>query len=98
MHGQIGITANRAGEMQVVRLRQSIMTKRLRKVARAFQAFQQTDFERLLFRFATNRGKQTLYLTAMRQIAYLVVKTEHELTILRQFVRVGVFVDAIDGG
>ena len=39
MHDQIGITPNRTGEMQVVRLRQSIMTKRLRKVARAFQTF-----------------------------------------------------------
>src|SRR6266446_7321833 len=98
MHDQIGITANRTGEMQVVRLGQSIVTKWLRKVARTFQTFQQTDFERLLFRFATDRGKQALYLTAMRQIADLVVKTKHELAILRQFFWIRIFVNAIDCG
>src|SRR5947208_14554884 len=96
MHHQIGITPNRTGEMEIVIFRQPIMPQRLRQIARAFQTFEQTNFQRLLFRFPAKRSEQTLELGAMRKIADLVVKTEHELAIFRQLLRVWIFVDTVD--
>src|SRR4029450_2900628 len=83
MHNQISTTANRAREMQVIGFSQSVMAKWLRKIARTFQAFEQTDLERLLLRFSANRSKQSLHLSPMRQVADFVTKAEHELAVFR---------------
>src|SRR4029077_3944326 len=96
MHDQIGVAPDRAREMQVVWLGQSIMSQWLRSVTSAFQTFQQTDLESLLFRFYANRSEQSLQIRPLRYIANLKVKTEHHRPILRQLLRIGIFVDAID--
>src|SRR5947208_10986597 len=85
---QIGITPDRTGEMQVIRLGQSVMAERLRKVTCAFQTFEESDLKRLLFGLSTECGKQPLQLHAMGQIADLVVKAKHEFAILCEFLRV----------
>src|SRR6478752_4423199 len=72
------------------------MSERLRIVASAFETFQQTDLQRLLFGFSADFGKQSLQFRAMRQIANLVTKTEDELTVLSQFFRIWIFMNAID--
>jgi len=51
MHHQIGITPDRAREMQIIRLRQAVMAERLGRVARAFQTFEESDLEGLLLSF-----------------------------------------------
>ena len=58
------------------------MPKRPRIIACPFKTFQQTDFQRLLFGFSADFGKQSLQFGAMREIANFVTKTERELTIL----------------
>src|SRR5947208_16111124 len=98
VHHEIGITPNRTGEMQIIRLGQSIVTERLRSVACAFQTFEQSDLESLLFGLSTECGKQPLQLHAMGQIADLVVKAKHEFAILCEFLRVWIFVNTIDSG
>ena len=52
MHHEIGVAADGAGEMRVVRLREAVVAERLRGITRALQAFEQPDLERLFFRFA----------------------------------------------
>src|SRR6266566_5923365 len=73
------------------------MTERLRSVACAFQTFQESDLESLLFGLSTECSKQPLQLRAMGQIADLVVKAEHEFAILCEFLRVWIFVNTVDG-
>src|SRR5262249_21395651 len=98
MHNQISIPPNRTGEVQVIYLGQPVMPERLRRVTGAFQAFKQSDLERLLFRFPTDRRNQSLQLSAMSQIANPVIETENEFAILCQFFRVWILMHAIDGG
>src|SRR5438876_11925402 len=98
MHHEIGITPNRTGEMQIIRLSQSVMAERLRSVPCALQTFEQSDLEGLLFGFSTECGQQPLQLSAMGQIADLVVKAKHEFAILCQFLRVWIFVNTVDSG
>src|SRR5262249_48111637 len=64
----------------------------------AFQAFEKSDLERLLFGLATDCGQQALQLSAMGQIPNSIIEAENELSILSEFLRVWVLVDAIDGG
>src|SRR6202140_1734507 len=96
MHDQVRITPDRTRKMRVVIFSQSIMSKRPGEVTRPLQTFEQGDLERLLFRFPANGNKQALQLGTMRQIANLVIKAERELTILREFFRVRIFMHAIN--
>src|SRR6266542_6265167 len=96
MHHQIGITPDGTGEMQIICFRQAIMTQRLRIVSGALEAFEQSDLERLLLGLSTDCAEQPLQLSAMSQIANPVIKAKHECSILGEFFRVWVFVDAID--
>jgi hypothetical protein len=41
-------------------------------------------------------GKQSLQFSAMREIADFVTKAQHELTVLCELFRIGIFVNAID--
>src|SRR2546423_13754954 len=96
MHEKVGITPDRTGEMQVIRLRQTIMPERPRIIASAFKTFQKTYLQRLLFGLSADFSKQSLQFSAMRQIANFVAETERELTVLCELVRIGIFVNAID--
>ena len=66
MHDQIGIAANWTGKVRVVGLGQTVMSKRLWQVARAFQALEQTNFQGLLLRLPAKRREQALQFYAMR--------------------------------
>src|SRR5438445_13552203 len=74
------------------------MAERLRRIAGAFQTFEQSDLESLFFGLSADRGEQPLQLSAVSQIADPVIKTEHEFAILCEFLRVWIFVNAVDGG
>jgi hypothetical protein len=54
VHHQIGVATDRAGEMGVVVFRQAIMPEGLRRIARAFQALQETNLQRWSFGFIAN--------------------------------------------
>src|SRR5437879_12194664 len=96
MHDQVRITPDRTREMRIVIFGQPVMSKRLGKVTRPLQTFEQGDLERLLFRFPANGSKQALQLGPMRQIADLIIKAERELAILREFLRVRIFMHPIN--
>ena len=81
MHDQICVAADRAREMQIIRFGQSVMPERLGGVTCALQAFEQTDLQRLLFRFAANRSEKSLDFFSVRKIADFVSKAEDELAI-----------------
>ena len=51
------------------------MSERLGRVTGALQTFQEPNFQRLLFRFATERREQPLKFSAMRQIAALCIRS-----------------------
>src|SRR5689334_16628851 len=74
------------------------MPERLGRIACAFQTLEQRDLERLLFGLATDCGQQALQLSAMGQIPNLIIEAENEFSILSEFLRVWIFVNAIDGG
>ena len=97
MDDEIGVTPDRAGEMGVVVFREAVMTERLGGVARALEALQQADLERLLLRLAARRGEQPLQLArGCVRSPDLVTVAQDELAIFRQLVRIGIFVDAVD--
>src|ERR1700680_667517 len=96
MHDQVRITPDRTRKVRVVIFSQSIMSKRLGKVTRPLQTFEQGDLERLLLRFPADGSEQALQLGTMRQIADLIIKAERELAILREFFRVRIFMHAIN--
>ena len=97
MDNEIGVTADGAGEMRVVIFRQTVMAERLRRITGPLQTFQEADLQRLLLRFASERGQQALQFRSLGQIADLVAVAEDQLPIFRQLLRIGIFVDAING-
>src|SRR4030095_6354486 len=72
------------------------MAERLRRVARALQAFEQTNFQRLLFWLAADRSEKALDFLSMRQIADLVTETQNKLAIFAELFRIRIFVNAVD--
>src|SRR6202790_2975645 len=96
MHDQVRITPDRTRKMRVVIFSQSIMSKRPGEVTRPLQTFEQGYLERLLFGFPANRSKQVLQLGTMRPIDDLIIKAARELTILLEFLRVRIFMHAVN--
>src|ERR1700757_3018147 len=74
------------------------MPERLGRVACAFQTLEQCDLERLLFRLATDCGQQALQLSSIGQIPNSMIEAENDFSILSEFLRVWIFVNAINGG
>src|SRR5438309_4071977 len=74
------------------------MPERLGRVACALQTLEQRDLERLLFGLATDCGQQALQLGTMGQIPHSIIEAENEFSILSEFLRVWIFMNAIDGG
>src|SRR6202011_4332248 len=91
MHDQIGVAPNRTGEMEIIRLGQTVMSERLRRVARPLQTFEQTDLKCLFFRLTADRGQKSLYFFPVREIADFVTKAENEFAIFAEFFRIGIF-------
>src|ERR1051325_2153714 len=96
MDNQIGIPADWTREMQIIRLGQTVMAKRLPRVPRSLQTFEETNFERLLFWFAANRGEKSLHFFALREIAHFVTETQNEFPIFAELFWIGIFMNAIN--
>ena len=64
--------------------------------ARALQTLQESDLERLFFRFPAQRSEQPLKFRSMGQIACLVMVAEDKSPKLSQFLRIRILVNAVD--
>ena len=73
------------------------MAERLGVVGRAFQAFQKRQLDRVFLRLAFDRREQLLHFPPLRQIAGLEAVARGKFAKIRQPIRIGIFVDPVDG-
>ena len=98
MDDQIGVAADRAGEVAIVAFGQAVVADRLGRVGRAFEAFKQAELDDVFFRAALGGVEQLLDVGAVGEIAGTVAVGFGGLDVVEQARGIGIFVDAIDRG
>ena len=96
MHHQVGVTADRRGEVRVFFLGQPVMPERLHVVTRAHQRTQKPDLQRRADGNAVELLQQLGNFRALAQVAAWHLMTQHVLAIFVQAAFIRLLVDAVD--
>ena len=96
MHHEIGVAADRRGEVGVFLLGQTVVAERLDGVARPHERLEKANLERLPDRNCAELLQELLDLGLLAQVAARHVVAENFLAILRQAPLFRLFVDAVN--
>jgi hypothetical protein len=80
MHDEIGVAADRRGEMRVLRLGEAVMAERLHGVTRAHERAQEADLQRGANRQRAELAEQFLHLRAVIEVSAGHAMAQHVLT------------------